>query len=317
MEIRLLFGIFAFCMGAIVGSFLNVVVWRVPRGMSLLRPPSTCPQCGHRIRPWENIPILSWLFLRGKCSSCRQPISWKYPAGEVAVGLLYWAVYWRVVNDGMLPLSTILGWWWFAGAVLSLARIDYEKGVIPNLVTYSGAIAAVILAVVFPYGRPAIAKPKDLNLGSVLSRPVVSCLSGVGQPAVGIRLAAVADALLGILLAVALLGSAYWLGRAMLQAWRKRHRDSDAPREPLGWGDIKMLAMAGAFLGADACVYLLAGGALVGFVVGVVLLARRKKSAGVWSSMPFAPFFAVPALLWVVYGNWFYLLFELFTPQPF
>ena len=317
MEIHFLFGIFAFWMGAIVGSFLNVVVWRVPRGMSLLHPPSTCPKCGHRIRPWENIPILSWLFLRGKCSSCHLPISWKYPVGEAAVGVLYWAIYWRVVNDGILPLSTILGWWWFAGAILSLARIDFEKGVIPNLVTYSGCIAALLLAVIFPYGRPAIAKPTDLNLGSVLSRPVVSRLQGIGTPSVGVRLAAVADVLLGIMLALVLLGVAYWMGRLMLQAWRKRHQDSAVPHEPLGWGDIKMLAMTGAFLGADSCVYLLAGGALVGFVVGVVLLARRKKSSGVWSSMPFAPFFAVPALIWVVFGNWFYLLFELFAPRSF
>ena len=315
MDIRFLFGFFAFWMGAIVGSFLNVVVWRVPRGMSLLRPPSTCPKCGHRIRPWENVPILSWLFLGGKCSGCHQPISWKYPIGEAAVGMLYWAIYLRVVQDDMLALSTILGWWWFAGAMLSLARIDYEKGVIPNLVTYSGVIAALLLAVIFPNGRPAIAKPGDLNLGSVLSRPVVIRLQEIGSPEVGLRLAAVADVRLGVALAGILLGSAYWLGCKMLNAWRKRHQDSAVPAEPLGWGDIKLLAMTGAFLGADACVYLLAGGALVGFVVGVVLLARRKKANGVWSSMPFAPFLAVPALLWVVYGNWFYLIFRWLAPS--
>ena len=316
VEIQFLFGFFAFCLGAIVGSFLNVVVWRVPRGMSIVSPPSACPKCGHRIRPWENIPILSWVFLGGRCSGCHQPISWKYPAGEAAVGILFWMIFQRVFGDG-LPLSTVLGWWWFAGAMLSLARIDYEKGVIPNLVTYSGMVAALALAVVFPYGRPAIANPADLNLGCVLSRPLVAFLLTVGPPAVATRLAAAADCLFGMLLAGLVLGSANWLGSIALQSWRMRHNKADLPAEPLGWGDIKMLAMTGAFLGADACVYLLAGGALIGFVVCLVQLGRRKAAGGIWSSLPFAPFFAVPALLWVVFGNWLYLLYRLCAPAQY
>ena len=317
MGIQFLFGVFAFCLGAIVGSFLNVVVWRVPRGMSIVSPPSACPKCGHRIRPWENIPILSWVLLGGKCSSCHLPISWKYPAGEAAVGVLYWAIFQRVLVEEGLPLSTVLGWWWFAGAMLSLARIDYEKGVIPNLVTYSGMVASLVLAVIFPYGRPAVANPADLNLGCVLSRPLVARLLAVGSPAVGTRLAAVADCLFGLLVAGLVLGCANWLGSMALQGWRKRHDKAEMPTEPLGWGDIKMLAMTGAFLGADACVYLLTGGALLGFVVSLVQLARRKTTEGLWSSLPFAPFFAVPALLWVLIGNWLYLLYRLFAPAPY
>ena len=317
MELHFLFSFFAFWFGAIVGSFLNVVVWRVPRGMSIVSPPSACPNCGHRIRPWENIPILSWLFLGAKCSGCHLPISWKYPAGEAAVGVLFWAVFERVFGSG-LPLSTVLGWWWFAGAMLSLARIDYEKGVLPNLVTYSGMIAALALAVIFPYGRPAIANPADLNLGCVLSRPLVAWLLAVaGPPAVATRVAAVADCLFGLLLAAVVLGSANYLGSRALLAWRVRHGKAELPAEPLGWGDIKMLAMTGAFLGADACVYLPAGGALLGFVASLVMLARRKPADGLWSRLPFAPFFAVPALLWVVLGNWLYLLYRLCAPAQY
>ena len=316
MPVTFLFHFFAFWFGAIVGSFLNVVVWRVPRGMSIVSPPSACPKCGHRIRAWENIPIVSWLCLGAKCSSCHQPISWKYPAGEAAVGLLYWAIFARVFQTGM-PLSTVLGWWWFAGAMLSLARIDWEKGVIPNLVTYSGMIAAIVLAVLFPYGRPAIANPADLNLGSVLSRPLVQLLLPVGPEAVGVRLAAVADSLFGLLVGGLLLGVANYLGSKALTRWRKSRGQDGMPAEPIGWGDVKMLAMTGAFLGADSTVYLLAGGALLGFAFGLVQLARRKTGAGLMARLPVAPFFAVPALLWVLWGNWFYLLFKILAPTPY
>ncbi len=80
---------FAALIGLLTGSFLNVVIWRVPRGISIVRPPSACPQCGHRIRPWENVPLLSWLILRGRCRSCRMPISLRYPAVELLTAVLF------------------------------------------------------------------------------------------------------------------------------------------------------------------------------------------------------------------------------------
>lgn len=303
-----------FFMGAVIGSFLNVVVWRVPRGMSLNRPPSTCPKCGHRIRPWENIPILSWIFLGGRCSKCHLPISWKYPAGEAAVGLLYALIAMRVWQEG-LPLSTVLGWWWFAGAMLSLARIDFEHGIIPNVVTYSGMIAAALFSVVFPYSRTALSAPRNPNYGALLTRPLVEAIQGIAMPEkVSCRLAALSDCLCGMLLGALVLGVAYYLGGKALAAWRKRRQQAELPEEALGKGDIKMLAMTGAFLGADSVVFLLAGGTLLGFAGALLLLAKAsQRKDGAFTQVPFAPFFAVPALLWVVLGNWFYLLFRLFS----
>ncbi len=173
--------IIGFVIGAVVGSFLNVVVWRLPRGMSLVTPPSTCPKCGHRIRPWENIPIVSWVFLGGKCSRCHLPISWKYPAGETAAGILYALIAVRVYREG-LPLSTMFPWFWFAGAILAVARTDFESHVIPNVVTYSGMAAALAFSILLPYTRPALAAPGNPDFGTLLTERLVTAIRGMAMP---------------------------------------------------------------------------------------------------------------------------------------
>lgn len=115
-------------LGMCVGSFLNVCIHRIPRGMSLLRPRSRCPACGASIRAWHNIPVLGWLVLRGRCRSCGGPISWRYPAVELAVGLLFaapyllaWAIYgpdpWERIGAGHL-LVLLVGWWTAAGVAV-------------------------------------------------------------------------------------------------------------------------------------------------------------------------------------------------------
>ena len=312
--------IIGFVIGAVVGSFLNVVVWRLPRGMSLVTPPSTCPKCGHRIRPWENIPIVSWVFLGGKCSSCHLPISWKYPAGETAAGILYALIAARVYREG-LPLSTMFPWFWFAGAILAVARTDFESHVIPNVVTYSGMGAALAFSILLPYARPALAAPGNPDFGTLLTERLVTAIRGMAMPhAAADRIAALADCVLGLLLGWLLLEIVYQAGVKVLAAIKRRKggKGDAIPSEPLGRGDIKMLAMAGAFLGCDAVVFLLAGGTLLGFLGAIVSLGipRRRKQASTpaaCAQVPFAPYFAVPALLWVVGGNWFYLLYKSFA----
>ncbi len=301
-----------FIMGAVIGSFLNVVVWRVPRGMSLVRPPSTCPKCGHRIRPWENIPIISWLCLGGRCSSCHLPISWKYPAGEAAVGLLYALISVRVWQAA-LPLSTLIGWWWFAGTILSLARIDFEHGIIPNLVTYTSMIAAAVLAVAFPFSRPTVLLTHDPQFGGILIGKFLDKILDSGLPQdLAPRLAGLTDCLTGLLLGALILWIVYYFGGKALALWRKQRNRTDLPEEAIGRGDIKMLAMTGAFLGPDAVIYLLAGGTLLGFIGALIMLRNPKqRKDGTLSQVPFAPFFAIPALIWVAVGNWFYILFRI------
>ena len=155
----------AFCFGCVIGSFLNVVVWRIPRGESLLTPPSHCPNCGHLIRAWENIPIISWLCLRGRCSGCHQPISIRYPLGESATGLLFFIIWYAIARRN-LPLAVLPGYFYLTGALLSAALIDMKHRMIPDEITISGLVVSLMLALLAPSGRLALHPNGDPSHGS-------------------------------------------------------------------------------------------------------------------------------------------------------
>jgi leader peptidase (prepilin peptidase)/N-methyltransferase len=125
--------------GLVIGSFLNVVAWRLPRGESVAHPPSHCPGCGAAIRPYDNVPVLSWLLLRGRCRGCGEPISSRYPLVELATGLLYLAVV--LFRDGTLDvvLGLIL-----VTALVPITLIDLDHRLIPNKLTLALALASVV-----------------------------------------------------------------------------------------------------------------------------------------------------------------------------
>lgn len=126
--------------GLAIGSFLNVVIYRLPRGESVVHPRSRCPSCGHQLSGLENVPVLSWLVLRGKCKSCGEPISARYPLVELATGLLYGAVVWIAWEDwAQLAIGLIL-----VTALIPITLIDLEHKRIPNLITGPAAIALII-----------------------------------------------------------------------------------------------------------------------------------------------------------------------------
>ncbi len=128
-------------LGLIIGSFLNVVIWRVPRGESVVSPPSACPQCGHEIRAYDNIPVVSWLVLRGKCRDCGHPISARYPLVELGTGLLFAAMAWRFGLSWELP-----AYLYFAAIAVALALIDLDTRRLPNVITLpSYAVAGALL----------------------------------------------------------------------------------------------------------------------------------------------------------------------------
>lgn len=132
-------------LGLVVGSFLNVVIYRVPRGESLLRPGSRCPSCGEPIRPWHNIPVVSWVFLRGRCVACGRPIAISYPLVELATSLLFIAVTLRLSNLD-LP-SALPAYLYFAAIGVALAVIDLQVRRLPDaIVLPSYPIVAVLLA---------------------------------------------------------------------------------------------------------------------------------------------------------------------------
>lgn len=125
-------------LGLVVGSFLNVVIHRVPAGVSVVRPPSSCPGCGRRILARDNIPVLSWLALRGRCRSCRTPIAWRYPAVELGTGLLFVAAGLRFGPSTALALALVV-----LAAGVALTAIDLEHQRLPFAITGVTAVAVV------------------------------------------------------------------------------------------------------------------------------------------------------------------------------
>lgn len=130
----------AVLLGLIVGSFLNVVIWRVPRGESIVRPPSHCPACGSPIQPRDNVPVASWLALRGRCRHCHTSISARYPAIEVLTAAAFGAVTWRVGAHWELPAFLYL-----SAVLISLAFIDYDTHKLPNALTLPSYLVGVVL----------------------------------------------------------------------------------------------------------------------------------------------------------------------------
>lgn len=132
-------------LGLLVGSFLNVVVHRVPRAVSLSRPASRCPACGHPIRYRHNVPVFSWLLLRGRCADCAAPISVRYPAVELATAALFVAVTLRLAQVGML--TALPAFLWFVAVAISLALIDFETGRLPDAIVLPAyPVLALLLA---------------------------------------------------------------------------------------------------------------------------------------------------------------------------
>lgn len=189
--------------GLLVGSFLNVVAYRLPRGESLVRPASRCPGCGHPVRPYDNIPVLSWLLLRGRCRDCDTTIAARYPLVEAATGLLYAAVVAARDDAAGIALGLIL-----VTALVPIVIIDLERRLIPNLITGPTAVAALVAGLALDvHGVPeqliagaagggffliaALAYPGGMGMGDVKLAGVMGlCLGRAVGPAILIGLVA-------------------------------------------------------------------------------------------------------------------------------
>ncbi|OCR02076.1 methyltransferase [Oscillatoriales cyanobacterium USR001] len=175
MEIftTLLLILIVFVLGSSIGSFLNVVVYRLPAGLSVLWPPSRCPKCLHQLRLSENVPVFGWLWLRGRCAHCHSRISQRYPIVEATVGTLFLLVFWRWGAS----LETI-GYWAFFSWLLALSLIDLDTMTLPNVLTRSG----LILGLVFQTAKGFL---PTFNLGIGINHLV---LTGIIGAVVGIWL---------------------------------------------------------------------------------------------------------------------------------
>ncbi|SEQ86396.1 leader peptidase (prepilin peptidase) / N-methyltransferase [Azotobacter beijerinckii] len=262
---------FAFCaalLGLVVGSFLNVVIHRLPKMMlrdwqaqarevlelpgeapgeifNLLLPHSHCPHCGHEIKPWENIPLLGWLALRGRCSACKAPIGARYPLVELACGLLSAHVAWHYGLDWQAGAMLLLGW-----GLLAMSLIDYDHQLLPDSLVLPLLWLGLILN----------------NFGLFVS---------------------LEDALWGAVAGYLSLWSVYWLFKLL------------TGKEGMGYGDFKLLAMLGAWGGWQILPLTILLSSLVGAVLGIAILRLRKAESG--TPIPFGPFLAIAgwiALLW-------------------
>jgi leader peptidase (prepilin peptidase)/N-methyltransferase len=253
--------------GAIVGSFLNVVIHRVPLEESIVFPHSRCPNCGTAIRPYDNIPIVSWLVLRGRCRGCRAPISARYPAVEALTAILFALTFW--LHSGVswsLPFDLV-----FVAAIIALVFIDAEHMILPNAITYPGIAFAFVARLVVPnlYGVGFLCGAD--------SCPPEWLLSLVG---------ALAGALFG--------GGFLWLTGWL---W-KRLRGVEA----MGLGDVKMMFMVGAYLGFPLTALTIFIGVLSGSFAGVALMARRGER-DMQLLLPFGIFLGIGALVSLLFGT--------------
>jgi len=263
----------ALVVGLLVGSFLNVVIHRLPRGESVVFPRSHCPACHAAIRPWDNLPVLSWLWLRGRCRDCRSPISARYPAVEAATGLAFAAIVWRYGLAAETPVFSIL-----AAGLLAAAMIDFDHQIIPDPLSLGGLV----------FGAVAM--------------PLLAWRAGTPLPE------AIEPSWLGALLGGGLLWSVGFLHARLSVALGRRfpHWPGDGEALPrpasldywtwfpgMGFGDVKLLAAVGAFLGPAGVLETVFAACFLGLAFGLATAAATRS----WT-MPFGfgPAIALGAL---------------------
>lgn len=268
----------AFVFGSMVGSFLNVVAHRVPLGLSVVRPRSRCPVCRTPVRAIDNVPIVSWLLLRGRCRGCKGAISIRYPTVEALVGLAAaYIVRVIVLRSGAEPGDPTP--WIHAAAVFAVtaamtaaALIDIDHRILPDSITIPGMWIAPALCALVP----------ELTLGAERAAPA---WLPAGLP---IRLAAAVVSVAGL---AAGAGVVWSLGAVGSKVFGK---------EAMGFGDVKYLGMIGGTVGPAGAVLTLVVAALVGSVAGVVrVIATRDRY------IPFGPFLAIGGYVALVHGREF------------
>ena len=232
---------FIFLFGIVVGSFLNVCITRIPEEISIVSPGSRCPRCKTAIKPYDNVPVFGWLWLRGKCRACGQPISPMYPLIELSTGLLFVAAY----LDFGITQATVK-WVFFTCLVIVLAVTDLRARMLPDAINWPGFAAGLLFSAFVP--------PND-GIAQFLGYRFFQ----VGLPGAA---AGILDGLIG-----AAFGSFLLLGLA------KAYKAARG-REGMGMGDVKMMAMVGAFLGLRGTFLAILVGSLLGSVIGLsVVLA--------------------------------------------
>ncbi len=239
--------IIPFVFGAVVGSFLNVCIYRIPEGISIVSPPSRCPECGRRILFYHNIPIFGYIMLAGRCAFCKAPLSFQYPFVEALTGLFAIALF---IKFGVSREFFV--YFAFLAALIVITFIDIKHRIIPDVISIPGIIAGFALSFFVP-------------------------LPGVLNSLIGIAVGG------GFLFSIA---TAYYYVTG---------------REGMGGGDIKLLAMIGAFLGWRGVIVTILAGSFIGAVIGSAFMLIAGKNSKY--PVPFGPFLAFGATAHLFYGD--------------
>jgi leader peptidase (prepilin peptidase)/N-methyltransferase len=233
-------------LGLCVGSFLNVCIHRLPHGQSVVSPGSRCPHCGYELRWFDNIPVVSYAMLRGRCRRCRAAISMRYPIIELITMLVFVGHYFVFGADIVLVPRLL-----FASALVALFAIDLEHHLLPNAITLPGIVVGLAFSLLLPPG--------------------------------------IQSALIGVLVG----GGVLWLiGEAYFRI---------AGQEGMGGGDVKMLAMIGAFLGWKLVLVTLVFSSIAGSLIGGLVLATRR--GGLKYALPYGTFLAIGGLVASLFGE--------------
>jgi leader peptidase (prepilin peptidase)/N-methyltransferase len=287
-----------FALGLCWGSFLNVCIYRLPLGKSVVAPRSACPHCGKMIPLYHNVPVLSWLILRGKCRNCKEPISPRYMVVELLTGALFLTCYLHFGPTLATLKCAVLGF-----LLLGLVFTDAETKLLPDALTLPGLAIGIGFSLIVP-------------VNDLASRIIPGLVSSTMRSAISWRLWSLSDSLLG-----AAVGASFLYGAAAIYL---RARGV----EGMGFGDVKLMAMIGAFLGTKLTVLTIFAASLGGSVFGLtaVLLVwmkrwRRIEARGTssamarrraWQSarimlryyqMPFGVFLGCMGMLSFLFGN--------------
>jgi len=294
VETVVIITVISFLFGIIVGSFLNVCITRIPEEMSIVTPGSRCPRCGTPIKPYDNVPIFAWMWLRGKCRACSAPISAMYPTIELATGLLFVGAF---LEFGITQAT--VKWLFFTCLIVILTVTDLRVRLLPDVVNWPGLAAGLVFSAFVPpdHGHAGFLAWRFLNVHA---------------------LPAFLEGILDGILGAAFGGFLLW-GLAALYKVVRGH-------EGMGMGDVKMIAMIGAFLGLRGTFLTLLVGSLLGSLIGIGLvvalylggwrsgLAKRASRRGLgterqlrWAiarqyQLPLGTFLGIGALA-IVYGE--------------
>lgn len=278
-----LIGAFVFIFGLIIGSFLNVVIYRVPKKESIVFPGSHCPACNAIIKPYDNIPVFSYMILGGKCRNCETSISPIYPAVELLVAVLFFLAFIKSGDQFQIYQSaydeiparfwlSLIGDLVFISFIIPLVFIDYRYKLLPDALTYPGLLILLVMRLIAPDQWLLAHTQKLFGLA--------------GKPDWIV-------ALVGSLLGAIVGGGSLWLVR---EAYYRLRRV-----EGMGQGDIKMMAMVGAYLGWQLTLLTIFTGSLLGSVIGIMLIARNRGSMK--TELPFGVFLGPAALFALFLGQ--------------